>query len=254
MALHAFLWPFHAQLSATRLACIPLSSSLQRQGCMKISAVQEYSEASGSVRDDGPRRFAWRQRWWHRQTESGSSHRAAFRLPNESLSSNKAKKYRLDKLRKRQHESLCQQQSQKVARRKVWVHKITFRLCVDQEPQKVTNNGFSHAWRHFWEQKCDIFQAFAIVWHDWIILHCCCMRFMIWVQTGRWQAMFLVSASWKVDTFFNDFFFAVLFCIVWTMNKCKDYMLWLSICVLIKKQDNMLKNMEVLCLCVKSMC
>lgn len=51
MALHAFLWPFHAQLSATRLACIPLSSSLQRLGCMKISAVQEYSEASGFVRD-----------------------------------------------------------------------------------------------------------------------------------------------------------------------------------------------------------
>ena len=42
---------FHAQLSATRLACIPLSSSLQRLGYMKISAVQEYSEASGFVRD-----------------------------------------------------------------------------------------------------------------------------------------------------------------------------------------------------------
>lgn len=38
------------------------------------------------------------------------------------------------------------------------------------------------------------------------------------------------------------------------MNKCKGYMLWLSICVLIKKQDNMLKNMDVFCLCVKSMC
>ena len=49
-------------------------------------------------------------------------------------------------------------------------------------------------------------------------------------------------------------FFAVLFCIVCTMNKCNGYWLWLSICILIKKQDNMLKNMEAFCLCVKSMC
>ena len=82
---------------------------------------------------------------------------------------------------------------------------------------------------------------------------CIKSRFVyVWIKSLK--KCRIIASRMPGGTCESKSFFAVLFCIVWTMNKCNGYWLWLSICILIKKQDNMLKNMEAFCLCVKSMC